>query len=134
MPGRNVDEFLLGLPDDVRADMQELDAEIAGVMSGLERTLYVGKFWGGSDQEIIGYGIYRYTPARGPETEWFMVGLALQKQYISIYVNAVEGDRYVAEKYGADLGNVKVGKAAISFKRLDDIDLRKLVEVLRRPP
>lgn len=54
------------------------------------------------------------------------MGLASQKNYISIYVSAVEDGQYIAEKYGPGLGKVKVGKSSISFKRITDVDLTKL--------
>ena len=61
-----------------------------------------------------------------------MVGLAQQKNYISVYVSAVEGDEYLSEKYGPDLGKVKVGKSSISFKTTQDIDMDKLVALILR--
>jgi hypothetical protein len=59
-----------------------------------------------------------------------MVGLAIQKNYISIYVNAVEDGQYVSEKYRSKLGKVKAGKSSISFKHLDDLDLDTLQKVV----
>ena len=129
---RDINEFLGGLPDESQADMKALDAAIGEVMSGLPRELYVGKFWGGTDQEIIGYGRYSYTRPNGQEVEWFVIGLALQKNYISVYVSAVEGDEYLSEKYGPDLGKVKVGKSSISFNAVDDIDMDKFVALISR--
>jgi hypothetical protein len=120
---RNVDEFLSALPDAVRGDMVALDDVISAAMTGLPRELYVGKFWGGSSQEIIGYGRLSYSRADGKDVEWFMVGLAVQKNYLSLYVSAVEDGKYLAETYGKDLGKVKVGKSSISFRSVDDIDL-----------
>lgn len=115
--------------------MKRLDKLIAAIMKGHERVLWEGVFWGGTEQTIIGYGACTFTGARNKEVEWFMVGLALQKQYFSVYVNAVEGGQYVAEKYRARLGKVKAGKASISFKSLDAIDLdvlREVVSIARR--
>ena len=129
---RSVDEFLESLPDDVAKDLALLDSAIAEVMEELPRELYVGKFWGGSDQEIIGYGRYSYQRSDKKTVEWFAVGLAQQKNYISVYINAVEDGRYLAERYGADLGKVKVGKSNISFKRAADIDLDALTALVAR--
>ncbi len=129
---RDIGEFLASLPEDSRAEMTTLDDAISRVMDGLPRELYVGKFWGGTDQEIIGYGRYSYTRPNGQEVEWFVVGLAQQKNYISVYVSAVEGDEYLSEKYGPELGKVKVGKSSISFKTVADIDLDKLVALVAR--
>lgn len=129
---RDIGGFLASLPDEAREDMTTLDREIGKVMQGLPRELYVGKFWGGTDQEIIGYGRYSYTRPNGQDVEWFVVGLAKQKNYISVYVSAVEGDEYLSEKYGHDLGKVKVGKSSISFKTVADIDLEKLSELVAK--
>jgi len=52
--------------------------------------------------------------------------LALQKNYISLYVNAVENGKYVSEICGKDLGKVKIGKSSISFKSIGDLDISKL--------
>jgi hypothetical protein len=49
-----------------------------------------------------------------------------------VYVNAVEGREYVAEKYGEEIGKVKVGKSSISFRSLDDIDLDKLLAIVAK--
>lgn len=129
---RDIGSFLASLPDDARGDMTTLDIEISEVMAGLPKALYTGKFWGGSDQEIIGYGTYSYQRADKTNVEWFVVGLALQKNYISLYINAVEDRQYVAEKYGKDLGKVKVGKSSISFDSLAAIDLDKMLSLIRR--
>ena len=123
---RNVDEFIGSLPDDVRDDIATLDASIGAVMQGLPRVLYEGKFWGGSDQEIIGYGDLATTRSDGSTVEWFVVGLAVQKNYLSLYVSAVEDRQYLSEKYGKELGKVKTGKSSISFGGVDDLDLEKL--------
>ena len=80
---RNVDEYLASLPEGVRGDMQALDREITEVMQGQTRKLWEGMFWGGGEQSIIGYGDYYYERPR-KTVEWFMVGLALQKNYISV--------------------------------------------------
>lgn len=128
---RNPDDFLASLPDDVRGDMTALDTLISDVFEDQTRVLWEGVFWGGSEQEIIGYGDLVQKQSKGRVVEWFMVGLALQKNYISLYVNAVEGKQYVAEKYKDSLGKVKAGKSSISFKRLDDVDIDALGRVLR---
>ncbi len=123
---RNVDEFIGSLPDDVSDDIATLDASIVSVMQGLSRVLYEGKFWGGTDQEIIGYGDLATPRSDGSTVEWFVVGLAVQKNYLSLYVSAVEDRQYLSEKHGKELGKVKTGKSSISFGSVEDIDLSKL--------
>jgi len=124
------DEHLASMPDDVRTDVELLDREIVKRMPEAARVLFEGKFWGGSDQNIIGYGQFRYTNASGKSVEWFMVGLALQKNYISMYVNALDDNGYALAKYKDRLGKVKTGSASISFKTVDDVDLDVLMELV----
>jgi hypothetical protein len=126
---------LKSLPAGIRPDVTALHQLISSEMKGLPCSLWTGTFWGGSRQQIIGYGDYTYTRADGAPASWFIVGLAAQKQYISIYVNAVDGRKYLVEKYKKRLGKVKVGRSNISFKRLSDVDsavLRELVAKARR--
>ena len=127
---KDVSAYLDSLPEPERESMMRLDRMISDVMRGQSRALWEGTFWGGSEQTIIGYGDL-VAGRSGQKSDWFMVGLALQKRYISLYVNAAQDGQYVAEKYRSRLGKVKVGKASISFDRLDDVDLGGLAEVLQ---
>ncbi|MEM9207954.1 MAG: DUF1801 domain-containing protein [Pseudomonadota bacterium] len=129
---KDPDTFLATLDETRRADMIELDKRIVAAMPDATRTLWEGKFWGGTDQHIIGYGDYSYTQSRGKVVEYFINGLALQKNYISVYIHAVENGKYLAETYGKSVGKVKTGKSNISFRSLDDIDIDKLIELIER--
>jgi hypothetical protein len=128
----DVDRFLSGLDDESRPDMVALDALISDVMAAGPRELYEGRFWGGSDQRIIGYGRMSSPRSDGSSVEWFVIGLARQKQAISVYVSAVEDGRYLAEARGAEVGKVKVGKSVIGFRSLSEIDTTKLRALLER--
>ena len=123
------DEFIATLPDDVRADMATLDRVISAAFAGDERVLWEGKFWGGTQQHIIGYGSYHYSGRSGAEGEWFVVGLAAQKNYLSLYVNATVDGQYVGKVYAPRLGKVKAGSANLQFKRAADLDLDVLREL-----
>ncbi len=123
-------DYLASLPADVRADVDRLDTAITEVMAGHAKTMWEGKFWGGSDQNIIGYGDYSYQRSDGDTVEWFIVGLARQKHYISVYVNAVDDDGYLTDKYADRLGKAKVGKSSISFNSVEDINLDVLLDLV----
>ena len=116
------DEFIAGLPDGVRDDIATLDAVIADEMQGTERVLWEGPMWGGTEQRIIGYGSHQYTNRSGMHVDWFVIGLAAQKNYLSLYVNAADGDGYVLARFAGRLGKVKIGSANATFKRATDID------------
>ena len=130
---RDPSSWLTALPEARRAEMQRLDRLLSRIMKGRSRTLWEGVFWGGTAQTIIGYGDLTMTGARGKQVDWFVIGLALQKNYISLYVNVVDGGQYLAEKYGGRLGTkVKVGKASISVASLDGVNMDELTALMTR--
>ena len=71
-----------------------------------------------------------YENRSGEGVEWFVVGLAAQKNYISMYVNAVKEGRYLLREYEEKLGKAKVGSASISFGSVADVDLDALLELV----
>ena len=125
-------EYLASLPEEVGADMTALDERITAALPGRSRCLWEGVFWGGSEQRIIGYGDMSYVRSDKKRVDWFLVGLARQKNYYSVYVNAVDGRRYLAEAYAGRLGKAKVGKSSISFRTPADVDLEVLSELIER--
>lgn len=80
---------------------------------------------------MLGYGKYHYKYASGREGDWCVVGLASQKNYMSLYVCMVENNKYLAEMYKKDLGKVSVGKSCIRFKKLDDLNLKTVEKLIR---
>jgi Domain of unknown function (DU1801) len=129
---RSPDDHIASLPDGVREDVATLDAVIADAMAGEERVLWEGVFWGGSQQAIIGYGAYRYTGRSGGTGDWFVVGLAAQKNYLSLYLNAADDGQYIGKAFAPRLGKVKAGSANLQFKRASDLDLDVLREMVTR--
>lgn len=81
---------------------------------------------------MIGFGKYHYVYPSGREGDWMLIGLASQKNYISLYVCAVvDGGQYVAEKYKAKLSKASIGKSCIHVKHASDIDKKVLADILR---
>ena len=122
--------YLDSLPPDSGNPMKQLDQLISRIMKGHPRVLWEGVFWGGTEQVIIGYGDLVQSRGRGKTVEWFMVGLALQKNHLSLYVNAVADGKYLGDKYRSRLGKVKIGSASVSFRKLEDVDLGGLTELV----
>lgn len=58
------------------------------------------------------------------------MGLAAQKNYISMYVNGSVDGRYLLRGYEDRLGKVKVGSASISFDSLDVVEVDTLMELV----
>ncbi len=80
---------------------------------------------------MIGFGKVKYETKSGCAGDWFVIGLASQKNYISVYACVADGKQYLAEKYADQLGKVNVGKSCIRFKKLEDVNLKILTKLLK---
>ncbi|WP_062072653.1 hypothetical protein [Demequina sediminicola] len=125
----SVDEFIR--TEDVDGSLALIDAIVVDELRQAARVVWRGVFWGGTEQAIIGYGDIEQPRPRGKTVEWFLIGLARQKDYISLYVNAADGGEYLAKKYGPLLGKTKVGSASISFRAAEGLDLGVLRDMVR---
>lgn len=126
---RDVDRFLTEAGDHTAA-LHQLDRVISQRMAGLDRALWTGVMWGGTDQEIIGYGLIEHPRPGGQAAAWFLIGLARQSAHYSIYVNATLDGRSLAQVRADRLGRVRVGAAAVTFREPGDLDLAGLAEVV----
>jgi len=81
---------------------------------------------------MLGYGSFQYLDKRKNELrDWPVIALANQKNYISLYVCALEDGQYAAEKHKPQLGKVDVGKSFIRLKKLEDVNLNELKKVIK---
>ena len=84
------------------------------------------QIWG---EGMIGFGRYTYRYASGQTGEWLKTGFAPRKQNITIYIMAyLDNFPEIMQR----LGKVKTGKSCIYIKRLSDIDMRVLEELIRQ--
>jgi hypothetical protein len=116
------DEYIEALEEPRRTQIRELDELITTTAPQLERHVQSG---------MLAYGRYHYRYASGREGDWFRIGLASQKRYISLYVTAANGGRYVAETYKDRLPKADIGKSCVRFKRLEDLDRSALASLIR---
>lgn len=90
-------------------------------------TGYEAKMWGTS---IIGFGQYHYKSDRSrQEGDWPLVGFSPRKAAISLYVYAAEAPQ---EDLLEKLGKFTMGKGCIYVKKLSDIDLVVLKQIMKR--
>jgi len=91
-----------------------------------EFTGHPPKMWGPS---IIGFGQYHYKSERSRQHgDWPLVGFSPRKAAISLYVySGCEGQDELLKA----LGKFKMGKACIYVKKLSDIDVEVLKELMR---
>jgi hypothetical protein len=81
---------------------------------------------------MLGYGSFKYKNYKKEIIDWPTVALAAQKNYISIYICALEDGEYIAEKYKDKLGRVSVGRSCIRFKKLEDLNLSELEKIIKK--
>ncbi len=88
-------------------------------------TGYEPKMWGAS---IIGFGQYHYKSERSrQEGDWPLVGFSPRKAAISLYVfSGLPEHEYLLE----GLGKFKMGKGCIYAKKLSDINLNVLKNIM----
>lgn len=79
---------------------------------------------------MLGYGSFKYFDYKKDMIDWPVIALASQKNYISLYVCALDNGEYLAEKYKDQLGKVSVGKSCIRFKSLEDINLSEVEKII----
>lgn len=78
-----------------------------------------------------GYGSFKYKNYKKETIDWPTIAIASQKNYISLYICAVDSGGYIAEQYKNDLGKVSVGKSCIRFKKFEDLNLDTLKRILK---
>ena len=82
--------------------------------------------WGPS---IVGFGDTHYVYESGREGDWFKVGFAPRKQALTLYTMAAfEGRSEILER----LGKHTTGKGCIYIKKLEDVDIEVLEELLSK--
>lgn len=115
-------EYIEAIDEPRRSEIQLLYDFIRKTVPTLTPYIEVG---------MLGFGKYHYKYPSGREGDWALVGLASQKQYISLYVCATIDGQYIAEKYKDKLPKASIGKSCIRIKHAADIDQKVLEAILR---
>ena len=84
------------------------------------------QMWGPA---IVGFGDFHYRYASGREGDWFETGFSPRKESLTLYL--MPG----LDRYGpllAKLGKHKTSKSCLHIKKLSDVDLQVLNELIER--
>lgn len=103
-----------GRREDCRA-VVELMADVTGEPPAM---------WGAS---IVGFGSYHYQYASGREGDWMATGVSPRKQSLTVYI--MTGFARHAELM-QKLGRYTTGKSCLYIKKLEDVDLDVLRELV----
>jgi len=84
-----------------------------------------GVLWGTS---IIGFGDYHFKYASGREGDWFLTGFSPRKNALTLYLMCDISHESIDF---STLGKHKKGKGCLYIKRLDDVDLKALENIIK---
>ena len=117
--GLSVKAYLDAIEDEARRKESRAVAAIMKRTTGCPPEM-----WGTS---IVGFGSYHYRYDSGREGDWCATGFSSRKGDISVYLMAA-GPRQA--KLLAQLGKYRMGKSCLSIRRLSDIDLAVLEQLV----
>jgi len=129
-----VQEYLEQLPEDRRAAISKVRAVVRkNLPKGFAEQMQYG---------MIGYVVpHKLYPAGyhcDPKQPLPFAGLASQKNYMSLYVMTAYGDAkteaWLKEQFKARGKKLDMGKCCIRFKKLDDLPLETIGELIGRVP
>jgi len=117
----SVEKFLNSISDEQRRGDCFKILEIMKAATKAEPAM-----WGTS---IVGFGRYPYKGAGGREMEWFLTGFSPRKQSLTLYImGGLERYPSLMKK----LGKHKTGKSCLYIKKLEDVDLSTLKQLIKQ--
>ena len=115
----SVADYIAAIEDELRRKDCEILLEL---MTKLIQEMPV--MWGAS---IVGFGHYHYKYASGREGDSCLVGFSSRKADISVYLLGAYPQR---DELLAQLGRHKIGKACLYIRKISDIDLTILEQLV----
>lgn len=119
----SVEEFLESIEPEERREDAKVIEKLMRKISGEQPTM-----WGSA---IVGYGTYHYTYASGREGDWMQIAFSPRKQNLTLYL--MPGYHFDEMKdLLAKLGKHSIGRSCLYIKKLADIDLKVLEQLMRQ--
>jgi hypothetical protein len=116
-----VKDFLARVTDEKRRHDCQVIVDIMSRATGAKPEM-----WGAS---IVGFGRYRYKYESGREGEWMVTGFSPRKNDLTLYI--MGGFESIPELMKR-LGKHKTAKSCLYIKKLDDVDLDVLRELVAK--
>ncbi|MBT8190003.1 MAG: DUF1801 domain-containing protein [Bacteroidia bacterium] len=117
---KSVTSFLESIENDQKRKDSFRILEMMRKLTGKEPVM-----WGSS---IVGFGEYHYVYETGREGDMMKIGFSPRKQNLTLYI--MPGfDRYA--ELMSSLGKYKTGKSCLYIKRLEDVNLEVLIDLMQ---
>jgi hypothetical protein len=117
----SVDKFLMDVKDEQKRE------DCYKILEIMQRaTKAEPRMWGAS---IIGFGSYHYKYVSGREGDWMLTGFSPRKQNLTLYImpGFEEYDSLMKK-----LGKHSTGKSCLYIKKLEDVDIKVLKELVAK--
>jgi len=126
---KEIAEYIATQPESKRSELQELHDMILAMMPTCKLWFLDGKDEKGKivSNPNIGYGSQTMKYANGKTREFYQIGISANTTGISVYIMGIDDKKYLAQKFGKELGKASITGYCIKFKSLADIK----IDVLR---
>ena len=84
------------------------------------------EMWG---ESIVGFGSYHYMYESGREGDWFLTGFSPRKQNLTLYIMSGFDDY---DQLLGKLGKHSTGKSCLYIKKIEDVDVDVLKELVQK--
>ena len=121
----SVDDYMAQIGNDQRRKDCKAILDIMTRLSGHEPKIWGTKLSSG----IVGFGRYHYKYESGREGDMPRVGFSSRVQAISVYI--MPGYQDFDDELSR-LGKYKIGKSCLYIKRLSDVDVSVLEEIIAK--
>ena len=113
------------------AELKALHALMRKAAPALKRHFHAGTPAGeaGMRMKMIGYGQFRYAIKSGKPVSWPVIGVALQKNYISVYVAVTRNGKPLVPFYAGKLGELRMGGNNFSFETFADLKAQSVASL-----
>jgi hypothetical protein len=127
-----IEHYLASLPPLKQDDVRQLHQQILLIAPDCKLWFLDGRDEQGKivSNPNIGYGSTLIKYVNGESREFYSVGLSANTTGVSIYIMGLEDKNYLKDSYGAKIGKAKVTGYCIKFKRLQDVSLEILLEII----
>ena len=117
---KSVADFIDAIDNDTKRDDSRILLKLMEEVVGEKP-----KMWGDT---IVGFGTYRYVYESGRKGDWMLAGFSPRKQNLTIYMM---GGFQNQEKLLAKIGKAKTSVGCLYVKKLADIDVEVLKEMIQ---